>query len=198
MNIDIRKLTPNLAEDYAHFFDTTPHDDGETKCYCVTWCGDNIYLNGGSHWFPSPMERRVHAVQRVKDGDIQGYLAYCDDRIVGWCNANTKADCRECINYLRSDVGVPLEECCAGEKIKFVFCFAVAPDVQRKGVATRMLEYICEDAAADGFDFVEAFVYEKVTAPAHDFRGPLTMYEKCGFVRHAEKDGKVVVRKPLK
>jgi hypothetical protein len=26
MEIDIRRLTPDLAEDYAHFFDVTPHD----------------------------------------------------------------------------------------------------------------------------------------------------------------------------
>lgn len=37
MNIEIRKLTPDLAEDYIHFFDTTPHDDNVDahKCYCV-------------------------------------------------------------------------------------------------------------------------------------------------------------------
>lgn len=27
MNIEIRKLTPELAEDYVNFFDVTPHDD---------------------------------------------------------------------------------------------------------------------------------------------------------------------------
>ena len=44
MNIEIRRLTPDLAENYAHFFDITPHNvrtDG-SKCYCITWCSDNI------------------------------------------------------------------------------------------------------------------------------------------------------------
>ena len=38
MAIEIRKLIPDLVEDYVHFFDTTPHDDNvnEHKCYsCV-------------------------------------------------------------------------------------------------------------------------------------------------------------------
>ena len=37
MKFEIKKLTPELAEDYVHFFDVTPHDDfiDEHKCYCV-------------------------------------------------------------------------------------------------------------------------------------------------------------------
>lgn len=196
MNIRIRRLTPDLAEEYAHFFDITPHDDGKTKCYCVTWCGDNVYQNGGSHWYATPDERRKHAIQRVQNGDIQGYLVYCGDTIIGWCNANTKADCQIGMNYLRSEGGVPLDECRAGEKVKFIFCFAIAPEFQRMGVATQMLNYVCQDAADNGFDFVEA--YTNKTFADHDFRGPLAMYIKCGFVKYAEKDGKVVVRKLLK
>ena len=41
MNIEIRKLTPELAEDYACFFDETPHNDEyKHKCYCVSWRAD--------------------------------------------------------------------------------------------------------------------------------------------------------------
>ena len=34
MDIEIRKLTPDLAEEYVNFFDITPHDDNveEHKC----------------------------------------------------------------------------------------------------------------------------------------------------------------------
>ena len=51
-------------------------------------------------------------------------------------------------------------------------------------------------AAADGFDFVEA--YPNVKYDSLDCRGPLEMYEKCGFVKSAEQEGKVVVRRKLK
>ncbi|MCL2284958.1 MAG: GNAT family N-acetyltransferase [Firmicutes bacterium] len=199
MNLEIRELTPNLAEDFARFFDVTPHyGNDETKCYCITWCGDNVYDNGGGYWYPSPEERRIHAIQRIHDGDLQGYLAYYNDKIVGWCNANTKSDCLGCMNYLRTDAGVPLEECRHGEKIKFVFCFVVAPEMQRKGIATQLLKYICQDAAANGFDFVEAYVNEKFSGAVHEYRGAMAMYEKCGFNKWAEHEGKAVVRKALK
>lgn len=196
MNLEIRKLVPELAEAYAHFFDVTPHDVNidENKCFCVTWRSDDSYAKNGDHWFPSREERRERAIQFIRDGSLQGYLAYCDDEIVGWCNTN--ADCRACVDYLRSYW--PIEEDQAAVKVKPVFCFVIAPKVQRMGVATKLLERVCQDAAADGFDFIEAYVYKEFDAVPHDFRGPLTMYEKCGFDKCAEREGKVVVRKALR
>lgn len=69
--------------------------------------------------------------------------------------------------------------------------------VRRMGVATELLERICQDAAVDGFDILEAYVYKDFDAVPHDFRGPAAMYEKCGFRAVAEKDNMVVMRKEL-
>ena len=197
MKIDIKKLTPDLAEAYVHFFDVTPHDDGTPKeelpCYCVTWRSDASYAADSRHWFPTREERRERALQFVREGALQGYLAYCGEDIVGWCNAN--ADCQGGISYLRSFW--PIEEPRADMKVKSVFCFVVAPHVQRMGVATQLLERVCADAAADGYDCVEAYVYREFDTIPHDFRGPLAMYEKCGFTQWAEREGRVVVRKAL-
>ena len=198
MNIEIRKLTPDLAEEYAHFFDVTPHDDHTSKdelpCYCVTWRSDDSYVGNGDHWYPTREERRNRAIKFIKNGSLQGYLAYRGDEIVGWCNAN--ADCQSGVNYLRSYF--PIDEYCADIKVKSIFCFVIAPKVQKMGVATQLLERVCRDAADDGFDFVEAYVNREFTNTAHEFRGPLVMYEKCRFNICSERDGKVVVRKALK
>lgn len=193
MNIEIRKLTPDLVEDYIHFFDVTPHNF-EIKCYCVTWRSDASYADSENHWFPTCEERRSRAIQYVKDSSIQGYLAYHGDEVVGWCNTNEA--CKLCISYLSSYW--LMDEYGADIKVKPVFCFAIAPDMQRKGVATQLLEQICKDATDDGFDYVEAYVNEKFTETDHEFRGPLTMYEKCGFEKFSKKDGRVVMRKALK
>ncbi len=196
MNIEIRKLAPVLAEDYARFFDATPHGDctEEQTCYCVTWRSDESYAGNGDHWYPSKEERRERAIQFVKAGCIQGYLAYRGNDIVGWCNAN--ADCRDGVNYLRSYW--PIEKYRADIKVKSIFCFAIAPDAQRMGVATQLVEHVCKDAAADGFDFVEAYANKRFTDALNEMRGPLSMYEKCGFDIGAEREGRVVVRKALK
>jgi len=196
MNIQIRKLTPDLAEDYTHFFDVTPHDDhtvkAELPCYCITWRNDETYDDRNTHWYPTREERRERAVHFIKDGKMQGYLAYHGERVVGWCSAT--ADCQGGVNYLRAYY--PIEEYNANLKVKSIFCFVVAPDMQKKGVATRLLETVCHDAAAEGFDFVEA--YPNVNYAPFDCRGPLAMYEKCGFSQSAEQEGRVVARKALK
>ena len=196
MDIEIRKLTPDLAEDYAHFFDVTPHnDEGEgRKCYCVTWRSGGWSEAGGDHWFPTAEERREKAIEFVRNGYIQGYLAYRGDEIVGWCNAN--GECQGCIDYLRSYW--PIEEYRADIRVKSIFCFVIAPDMQRKGIATGLVERVCKDAADEGFDFVEAYVNKKSSDAPHEFRGPLALYEKCGFSKYAKRKGRIVMRKALK
>lgn len=195
MDIAIKKLTPDLAEEYACFFDVTPHDDrshkAELPCYCVTWRSDDSYSDDNRHWYATREERRERAIHFVRSGSLQGYLAYCGDKIVGWCNAN--ADCQGGVNYLRSYY--PIEEYNETEKVKSIFCLMIAPDAQRKGVATKLVERVCRDAAADGFDFVEAYP-DKEYVP-FSFNGPLQMYINCGFAISGERDGKAVVRKAL-
>jgi GNAT superfamily N-acetyltransferase len=196
MNIEIEKLTPALAEDYARFFDMTPHDVNvdEHKCYCVTWRGDDSYANGEAHWFPTREERRARAIGFVRDGSIQGYLAYSGDEIVGWCNAN--ADCQTCVDYLRSYW--PIAQYPTGVSVKSIFCFMIAPEMQRQGVATALVERVCKDAADEGFDYVEAYINKEFNESEHDFRGPPEMFKKCGFDIYAQRDGRAVARKALK
>lgn len=66
MNIEIRKLAPEHAEDYVRFFDTTPHDDcvDEHKCYCVCWCSDDCEGRD----YSTVQKRREYALRYVKDG----------------------------------------------------------------------------------------------------------------------------------
>ena len=199
MDIKIRKLTPDLAEAYAHFFDVTPHDDhtdkNELPCYCVTWRTDDTYAcdeNGNwNHWFYTREERRERAINFVKSGSLRGYLAYDGDRIAGFCNANAEAF--GCVDYLRNFW--PIDENRADVKIISIFCFVIAPEMQRRGIASLLVERICDDAAAEGFDFVEA--YADINNKT-DARGPFAMYEKCGFIRSAERDGRIVMRRALK
>ena len=193
MDIRIKKLTPDLAEEYARFFDTTPHNNTwGHKCYCVTWRSDDSYV-GDDHWYPTPEERRTKAVQFIKEGKLQGYLAFHGEKIVGWCNAT--ADCHLGVKQLHSR-GWPTQEVSADVKIKSIFCFVIAPEVQRKGIATLLVEHICHDAAVEGFDFIEAYTDDKFIDDG--YRGPLAMYEKCGFSKCGEHEGKIVLRKALK
>ena len=195
MSIEIRKLTPELAEDYARFFDITPHNlKWQTKCYCVCWCGDEPEGIDCS----TDEKRRKAALQYVKSGNLQGYLAYSGDQIVGWCNANAKSDCLKCGGWRYLMGSVPTEEFAPEVRIKSVFCFTIAPEMQRRGIATQLLARVCRDAAGDGFDFVEAYPNKESTAESEDCGGYAEMYKKEGFTVYREINQMLVMRKALK
>ena len=196
MEIEIRKLTPDMAEDYVQFFTDTPHDDkiDEHKCYCVCWCNDDYEGKD----FSTAEKRSQLALQYVRDKNIQGYLAYRGDAIVGWCNANTKSDCLKCVGWQRMMSDVPLEESGEGLKVKSIYCFMIAPEMQRQGIATLLLARVCQDAARDGFDFVEAYPYKDPDHQSSDFGGYVEMYEKCGFQVSAETEHGLVMWKRLR
>jgi ribosomal protein S18 acetylase RimI-like enzyme len=198
MNIEIKRLTPDLVEDYVTFFDTTPHNEKyKMKCYCVYWCNEE----SEDEVFYSKRVRREYAIQCVKGSHIQGYLAYCDDKVVGWCNANTKSDCLKSKGWRESNGPrkgfIPTEESTPEIKVKSVFCFAVAPKMRRQGIASQLLARVCQDAAEDGFDFLEAYP-DKDTAKSEDFPGYTDMFKKLGFSLYHETNRKLVMRKPLK
>lgn len=195
MNIKIKRLTPDLIEDYLSFFDVTPHDDDipGSKCYCVCWCSADHRIATD---FSSQVKRRELARQYIKNGLIQGYLAYQGYRVVGWCNANTKSECQHCLSWLRFMQSVTFIE--TPLKVKSVFCFVIPPDLQRNGIATRLLERVCEDAKAEEFDYVESYPKKDFIDVARNFMGPAKMYERLGFSVVDEMNGELVMRKWLK
>jgi len=196
MNLEIQRLTPELTEDYLHFFDTTPHatNKEEHKCYCIWWCNDDIEGKD----FSSVEKRRNLAADYIKGNNIQGYLAYFDNKVAGWCNANTKSDCFKCYCWRNFMSAVHTEESSPEIKVKSIFCFAIAPEMRRKGIAKLLLEKACKDAKKESFDFVEAYPNKKFVDEAEDFMGPIALFKKTGFSVCYETEQKLVMRKSLK
>ena len=91
---------------------------------------------------------------------------------------------------------VPLDQ--PGIQVKSVFCFVIAPHWQRKGLATQLLERVCQDAFQDGFDIVEAYPYQDSSGLSSDFGGYVEMYERSGFQLSLRTEERLVVRKHLK
>lgn len=197
MNIEIVKLTPEHAEEYIHFFDTTPHDDLDpaNTCYCVSWCSDD---HRAMTEYPSREERRKMAAQYVESGKIQGYLAHADGKPVGWCNANTRSECRYCGGWLFSMPEVSGLELDQNDRVKSIFCFLIAPEMKRRGIAKQLLEYVCRDAAECGFDYVEAYPQKDMADERMHFMGFVDMYKDLGFHVYAETKDKFVMRKQLR
>ena len=193
--LNILPLTPELCDDYLHFFDVTPHADelDEYKCYCVFWSSTSCEKEDIS----TAEKRRLLAEKQVKAGAIKGYLAYVDGEVVGWCNANTRDECNECIGG-RSHLK-PLVESDEnkGLKIKSVFCFVVSPEYRRQGISGALLDRVCKDAKEDGFDFLEGYPCKEFGDPSWSYTGPYDIYIERGFEVCIDWGDRVCVRKKL-
>ena len=192
MNIEIKKLSVDLLDDWLCFFDNTAFSDNDdwAGCYCMCYHW-NEALNAKKGWNCSKADaayNRECAVKFIQDKIMQGYLAYCDGKVVGWCNANDKQV------YDSVNIDLTVEDSEKDKKIKSIVCFCISPNLRGKGIASRLLEKVCSDACDDGYEYVEAYPFVK---DEYNYHGSKSMYEKNGFKVSGEGDGVIIVRKYL-
>ena len=198
MNIEIRKLAPELAADYFDFFENRAFtDDSPYRCYCQVFQMTKeqyqaAYNDPEVQQNPGPASRKI-AEQQIEGGVLRGYLAYVDGKSIGWCNANDRSNYPAEPHYADVPFHAPVEM-----KEKAVVCFEITPDFRGKGVATALLQQVITDAKAEGYVAVVGFPVMRDERYEWDNQGPVRLYEKAGFLRVSEKDGKAVMRKELK
>jgi len=78
-----------------------------------------------------------------------------------------------------------------------VICFEISPEFRGKGVATALLQQVITDAKAEGYNAVIGFPVMHDERYEWDFRGPLRLYEKTGFIKVAEYKENIIMRKEL-
>ena len=196
LDLEIIALTPDKLDDYLYFFENVAHTDNRQwdRCYCVDYCSDkNLYV--GDFDAISADERREYAVRYVKEGILQGYMAYADGKMAGWCNANDRASCRNCTGWRQIFGSTRCEDETA--KIKSIFCFTVAPAMRSKGIAEALLKKVIEDAVRSGYDFVEGYPNKSETDMYYNYVGPEALYRKLGFEKYGETENRYVYRKKL-
>lgn len=197
MTIEIKKLTPESINDYLYFFENVAHTDNPewNRCYCLNYCAANN-KRIAKRKFSDPDVRKKYAVDYVENGIIQGYLAYADGNVIGWCNANDRNKCLNCFGWknLISNKSISIK---SKEKIKSVFCFTIAPDMRGKGVASALLKQVIEDAEKDGYKFIESYPNKEETDMYYKYVGPLELYKKFGFEHYDQTKWRFILRKKL-
>lgn len=195
MNIEIRRLEPKILGDFLYFFENVAHTDNKEwdRCYCISYCAAH---NRTAKKFFDPEVRKKYAIDYVNSGLMQGYLAYIDGKVIGWCNANDRNDCLHCYGWKYHIESKEIKKK-TKEKIKSVFCFTVAPDYRGKGISTALLQRVIDDAKKDGCDYVEAYPNKEDTNMYYNYVGPLGLYKKLGFEQYAETKWRLVLRKKL-
>lgn len=190
MNIILKKLTPKLCEDFLNYFDNVAFSDHEewAYCYCLE-CHLDKKLNDT---MKDKNSRRELAKAFIERGVMQGYLAYDEEQVVGWCNSDDKTNYR----YLFEDEEYLTEDAEKG-KIKVIYCYDIAPAYRGKGIAGLMLEKACADAKEEGFECVEVYPFSDV-AFEWQYHGTTKMYEQYGFEMFSKRKWFTIMRKNFK
>lgn len=188
----IRRLSPKLCGDWLNFFDRIAFEDhGEWGfCYCLEG-----HLDPRTHekW-TDPKERREKAVELIQKGEMQGYLAYLGNTVAGWCNVNDRENYRYVTEMFRKK-GYPAKEP-EGTKVKSIYCFLVAPEHRGKGIAQSLLNRVCQDAAKDGYTYIEAYPFGD-DGFEYQYHGTARMYQRSGFTETADLNYVKIMRKTL-
>jgi ribosomal protein S18 acetylase RimI-like enzyme len=193
----IVRLTPSQRDDYLRFFD---HEHGPAfadnpewaKCYChyyevakaLAWASFDADAN------------RTAITARIDVGEMEGFLAYAGDTVVGWINAQPYPKLRHACARLAIDppeLDVPRHAAAA------IVCFVVDPAWRRRGVARALLDGALASFAARGIRSVDAFPWksENSTQPSDHYHGSLPMFLAAGFAVLRDDKAVTVVRKRL-
>lgn len=182
--ISVRALTPALLQDYLQFFDYDAFTDNPrwASCYC--------HFNHAPHDLKAWRERgleenRAAAIRLIERNELHGYLAYINDYVVGWCNANVRTR----YTTFPPDA-VPMEE-----NIAAVVCFVVAQSYRGMGVARKLLDAALEGFQRAGIESVYAFARTDTNDQAANHHGPLALYLEAGFEKIEERPGVALLRK---
>ncbi len=196
LKVTVREIKPQLLDDFLHFFDKEAFTDFPywSGCYC------GFYETPGDDWDASaeagPAHRAAKA-DRIRKGEAHGILAYADDKVVGWCNAQRRSDFT---NLRRYSVVVDNP----AELVGSIMCFLVALAYRRKGVGTALLNSASDTFRSDGLKIAEGYPTTNPTKKnweipwaEENYKGPLSIYLNNGFKVHRQLERFAIVRKQL-
>jgi GNAT superfamily N-acetyltransferase len=187
-DVTVQPVTEDRVDDWLRLFD---HDafagnPDWASCYCLEPHAPATKEQPERPWRTT----RATMVERLRGGTTFGYLAYVEDRAVGWVNASLRS---EYGLYRRVDASGPPPSSVVG-----VSCFIIAPPFRRHGVAAALLDRVIADASVRGASFIEGYPHNEPKGnDAGHFRGPRSMYEERGFQPIEVRDQYTVMRRSV-
>jgi ribosomal protein S18 acetylase RimI-like enzyme len=187
MDITIKQLSADLLDDFLFFFDNIvfTENPGWSKCYCYSF----HFIGSKNEW--NKEDNRSSVIKLINENKMTGYLAYIENKPIGWCNANNRLNYQRLLKYYDL-VDNTEDRACS------IVCFTISPDFRRKGVAQKLLEQICTDYSLLDYDYLEAYPGNGILSCEKHYKGPLELYLKFGFKVVRENKDYSVVRKALR
>ena len=185
--IDIHALTPQRLPDLLDFFDHRAFPDNPKwqSCYCHFPHADHARIVWKDR---DAAQNRAATCERIAAGTMNGWLAYADERAIGWCNAGPRRDIAGLFRRTRAG-GRP------DRRDRLLRDRAGIPGATNRdpvaGVGLRGLR-------AQGYAWAEGYPRRAGVNAADSHYGPLAMYDAAGFaVVKRDPDGGLTVRRTL-
>jgi hypothetical protein len=115
----IRELTPELLDDYLSFFDHDAFADHPEWGFC--YCRLHHFPHAQRDWRETTgCENREAVIDLILNGVLRGFLAYSENKPVGWCNAGPRVRMTTTPDYEEPDADV----------IGSIMCFVIAKNTE--------------------------------------------------------------------
>lgn len=72
----------------------------------------------------------------------------------------------------------------------------IAPGYRGRGIAKAVMERVLADAKEEGYSYVEGYPFSD-TERGYQYRGPVRLYEKYGFMIYRKQDWFLIMRKEI-
>jgi GNAT superfamily N-acetyltransferase len=181
--IKIKKLHPDLIADYMAFHERLEfgHAPEWQGCYCHFYHSTEAQ----SHWTAETVKRhKLEVARNIENRVMTGFLAYDNDLLVGWLNAN------DINTYVR--IKDSLQPYIQGRRLALAICYLVDPMYRNQGVARALLDAAIAHYRSEGYDGMLALPSRSKDNKERHYHGSLHMYEEKGF-EHVESQGDVMV-----
>ena len=186
-----------MADDYIDYFDNRAFSDGNIQkgCYCVWhhWTDKHEFERNLMAESKRPYCKRNYAKELIQNGTLNGFVAIHNNQIIGFCNSDIKDHYFRLNRDNSPDSWKGVNE---KDKILSIVCFTVAPDMRRRGISKALLDYACQYAEENGYDYVEGYpTLGEFTVS--DCGGSASMYANKGF-DIIDVSGGVIARKKMR
>jgi len=171
MAIRVEFMNPSQSHIFVDYIDHLKfgHAPEWSTCYCRYY---HTKADQDEWMMRSGNLNRSEAIMSIKEGSMQGFLAYDGDKCVGWLNANDSSA------YIRIEEDIkPIVK---DQKVACTMCFIIHPDYRNKGIARQLLSAAVAHYKALAYDGMLGMPFVS-NEFQKQYRGTLNMYKELGY-----------------